>query len=405
MGRGSSVPRPLKRGGKQVKEGKQPVWRLRVVDRLGHQLERRFVGSYEDAVIALSDLRKQVQATSLSVPNQFATVLQAATAWLEAHKWSIPPTKKQEGERKRPSGISKHSSILNAYLIPALGADTKVRRVTLDDLLEAVADATRKDGELVSPTTKATIASTARQMFKWLKRNGWILTNPAEDLPTNWGASGRVREAIPTVTEVEQIAKALDKLDSNIRYGDAYRLMARTGLRYSEMVGLKKVNVHVLRNPHIIVTETIVSSGGRKVEYKATKTQAGQRQVPLTVEAVGIIRRLMKDSDAKESPYVVAAARGGSLSTSMWNRALAQVRKSHPDWVVYSAHYLRHLFCSMAIAAGRTDEEVQKLAGHSSITVTRGTYGHLLAMDQTELRAALEKAYSSLEAAAADEEE
>lgn len=375
------------------------MWRLRVVDRLGVQVERKFVGTYEEAVVALNDLRQTAQAAPLSSPNQNATVSEAARAWLEDHKWEIPPTKKQDGKRRKPSGISKHRSVLRAYLVPALGADTKVRRVGYDDLVEAVADATKVNGDLVAPTTKATIASTAKQLFRWLKRNGWISFDPAENLPTKWGAPSRVREAIPTVKEVEAIAKELDKIRGNIRYGDAYRLMARTGLRYSEMVGLKKTSVHVLRNPHIKVRDTIVSSGGRKTEYQTAKTIAGERQIPLTVETVGIIRRLMKDSDAKKSPYVVAAARGGSLSASMWNRALSRVRARNPSMTVYSAHYLRHLFCSMAIASGQSDEEVKKVAGHSSIGVTRGTYGHLLEMDQTRLRKALEETYSSLEAA------
>ncbi len=53
----------------------------------------------------------------------------------------------------------------------------------------------------------------------------------------------------------------------------------------------------------------------------------------------------------------------------------------------YNFHTLRHAAASMLIEAGLNPKKVQAVMGHSSITVTYDTYGHLFADDEADQRA------------------
>jgi len=397
VGKGVSRPKPLNRNGSQVLEHGHPVWRLRVVGRLGKQVERKFIGTYEDAVIELENLRVITQASATAAEIKPVTLIDGCVAWLENHKWQVAPSKTQAGIMRKSSGLSKHKNILSAYVVPVLGKDMKLRRIEPSDLVAVVADATRSDGKPCAATTKQTIATTVRIMFRWLKSQNFIEMNPAENLPTNWGQALRVRESIPTLPEVKAAAEALDAAHPLLNLGDAYLLMAYTGLRYSEMVGLKTTLVFPFGNPRVIIKETVVSSGGKKQTYLSTKTLAGERVVPLTAQVIPVVRRLLASSAAAKSDFLVSGVRGGSLSVSLWGRALRKAREDNPGLTIYSAHYLRHIFCSVAISSGATDMEVMRLAGHANISVTRGTYGHLLNLDQADLASKLGAVFSTLE--------
>lgn len=404
MGRKPSVPRPLMAEGVQrVSVDGDLLWRLRVVNTLGQQLERQFAGSYEAAVVALEELRDGAQVGGVKkASDESLTLMRASELWLDDHKWKVRPSKRQDGIKRKPSGLSTHASSLQ-WLMTEIPASTQVKRITGRVLEAAISDIRRRDGGLVAPTTKASIASTVRLMFRWLNDMGYLTANPAVSLPSSWGQAVRVREAIPTTVEVEAIASVLDDAHAKILFGDAYRVLALTGLRYSELVGLRRHNVHVdVKNPRIVVRESIVSSGGQKMTYDSTKTVAGERVIPVLKQAVDPLRRLLAHTDSDDGPlseFLFPGVRGGSMSVAMWNRALAKAREDSPDVTVYSAHYLRHYYCSILIAHGLQDSEVMRLAGHSSITVTRGTYGHLIEMDQTELAAALSATVATLYAA------
>ena len=395
------MPRPLTADGAQrVDDSGALMWRLRVVNTLGQQLERQFAGSYEEAVIALHDLRDGARSGGVKkAADDSLTLLEASKMWLEEHKWKVRPSRRQDGIKRKPSGLNTHASSLQ-WLMTEIPAATQVKKIRRHHLEAAISDVRRRDGKLVAATTKVSIASSVRVMCKWLHSQGLIPSNPGDGLPSSWGQAVRVREVIPTTSEVEAIAAALDDVHASVRFGDAYRVCAYTGLRYSELVGMQRTNVHVGgHNQRLIVRETIVSSGGVKSHYDSTKTVAGERSVPVLAQAVAPLQRLLAHSDSIGSKYLFPGVRGGSMSTAMWNRALRKVRDEHPEWSMYSAHYLRHLYCSILIAHGLADSEVMRLAGHSTITVTRGTYGHLIEMDQSDLAAALSATVATLTAA------
>lgn len=54
-------------------------------------------------------------------------------------------------------------------------------------------------------------------------------------------------------------------------------------------------------------------------------------------------------------------------------------------------HSLRHCFCSRALEAGIELKTVSELAGHSTITLTANTYGHIMHEKKVEAIDKLDK--------------
>jgi len=53
-------------------------------------------------------------------------------------------------------------------------------------------------------------------------------------------------------------------------------------------------------------------------------------------------------------------------------------------------HDLRHAAATFLLAQGMTLEDVKQLLGHSSITLTSNTYGHVLEQRQRQVAAAMD---------------
>jgi integrase len=60
-------------------------------------------------------------------------------------------------------------------------------------------------------------------------------------------------------------------------------------------------------------------------------------------------------------------------------------------------HDLRHTCAALLISQGHSPKSIQAHLGHSSITVTLDTYGHLYPEEREKIAAGLEAAYRAAE--------
>lgn len=377
-------PTPYVKNGKRQTRGGAEGWRLRPVDpKSGRQIERTFYGTYEEAVAALADLQEERRAAkgpALPEANNI-TVAQWAEAWLMRYKWRIPPSKNQPGKRRPFPTVAKHKSVLTTYVVPALGPNTRLSTITYDQLVEAVADLTKKDGVTpVAPATQATAVGTMSIFFKDAVRTGLLSSSPAEGLPTNWGPTSRAT-MIPSLPEAELLAKAMDARPHK-PLGDMVRLITYAGLRIEELTGARVDDVDFTRRT-LWIERTVTESGGRRTVNDGTKTAAGIRGVIILDQAVEPIERLIAYSQKVGSDLLACGARGGYLAYGWWRDNLQEARDS--SGVNYTAHELRHVCASLLIASGADIETVRQQMGHSTVGVTQRVYRHALKLDQTRL--------------------
>jgi integrase len=149
---------------------------------------------------------------------------------------------------------------------------------------------------------------------------------------------------------------------------------ALTGLRLSELAGLKAKNVDMLGR-RISVVEQLLEVGGR-LETAQPKTKASMRSVaipptlaaklgdhPVLLEGPGSLVFVM----ASGSPL-----RGNNFRHRVW---IPAVSRAGLDGLRF--HDLRHTAVVLAIAQGAHAKSIQMRMGHASITTTLDRYGHL----------------------------
>ena len=138
-------------------------------------------------------------------------------------------------------------------------------------------------------------------------------------------------------------------------------LLAYTGLRWGEAIGMRVHDLDLLRK-RASVTENAVQAGGRI--HVGTPKAHKQRTVPLPDFLV---------------PYLARQCEGKGRDDLLWpGDSDEHLRRPHPasGWFAKAVtaagiphatpHDLRHTAASLAVSAGANVKAVQKLLGHAS---------------------------------------
>jgi len=224
------------------------------------------------------------------------------------------------------------------------------------DLRKWIASLSR-DG--LAPTSVARAVSAARGFYKFLMLDGHITHNPSEDLDTPQRFN-----YLPKFLTEDEINRLLSTPDVSTEEGIRDRaileIMYATGLRVSELVGLRQSDVDLM-------TGLVVCHG------KGSK----ERRVPLGKSAIHWLQQYaaVKAAYGKQSSPHVFLYRGKPLTRQLaWLiikscAEQAGIRKVSP-------HTLRHSFATHLLQHGADSRSVQALLGHSDISTTQ-IYTHM----------------------------
>ena len=215
----------------------------------------------------------------------------------------------------------------------------------------------------ISPASSARNLAAIRGFHKYLLIDGLAATDPTTNLETPRGW-----KRLPGSLSMADVESLLNQPDPDTPLGlrdkAMMELLYATGLRVSELVGLKRGDINLERG------FLIVMGKGSK-----------ERAVPLGEHAAGWIREyldrarasLLKGSDAGE--LFVSLRRRGITRQMFWERiklyaVKAGIRKS------ISPHTLRHSFATHLLDNGADLRAVQAMLGHSDISTTQ-IYTHV----------------------------
>ncbi len=201
-----------------------------------------------------------------------------------------------------------------------------------------------------------------KRYFRWALRHGVVNADPTLKLLS----AKAVHRSVKTLSQaqVESLLNAPDiATPLGLRDRAMLELIYASGLRVSELVGLKVLNVSM--------TEHVLRTFG-----KGSK----ERLVPFGEHASDWLKRYLKEArpvllKAQQNDALFVAARGASAGSSMSRVAFWMIVKKYAlaagiPLSTLSPHTLRHAFATHLINHGADLRAVQMLLGHVDISTT-----------------------------------
>jgi len=208
------------------------------------------------------------------------------------------------------------------------------------------------------PRTTSRLVSSLRRFFQFALREGLRKDDPAVDLD-----SPKLPRALPKSLSEAEVEALLDAPDLETANGLRDRAMLETlyatGLRVSELVGLKIVQVSL-------------DMGVVRVIGKGSK----ERLTPMGEEAAAWITRYQAEARpellrGKRSDALFVTARGGPMTRQAFWKLVQRYARAADISRAISPHTLRHSFATHLLDGGADVRVVQELLGHASVTTTQ----------------------------------
>ena len=178
--------------------------------------------------------------------------------------------------------------------------------------------------------------------------------------------------------DIPTIHKFLDLCDQSI-YGDLFTLAIHTGLRRSEICGLKWDAIDLGEN-RLRVVSTLHSINGHGLVSAEPKTKKSRRTVVMAPETVNLfhsIRGRQMEQGLPSTGYVFTRPNGLPLIPQEVTKAFTGfIRKNNLPHM--TLHGLRHAYATLGLLAGIDSKVVSESLGHSTITITMDLYSHVM---------------------------
>lgn len=282
---------------------------------------------------------------------------------------------------------------IDDYLKPHLG------KLRLRDLRPGhVTAMLRKVGEgAAGPATVQRVRATLRSALSSAMRQQLVASNVAKNLDMPTVSRPKVRPWEP-----EELGAFLDHAVADVRLGALFELIAATGLRRGEAVGLRWDDVDLAAGV-LVVRQQLVQINlpdeqlpecpycpnlHRGVMFGPLKTASSDaRRVELDSGTAGVLLGHQMHQQTERDDWGVAYVDHGLVFAREDGNPLAldAVTKRFRALVAETGlrpvrlHDLRHGAASLRLASGTDIAIVSKVLGHSSVSITSDTYSHLLA--------------------------
>ena len=225
--------------------------------------------------------------------------------------------------------------------------------------------------------------SALRTFVRYLRREGWIDTDPAA-----LAQSPRREHKVPAHLSMDEMTRLLDAPDASTPLGRRdhaiLELFYASGLRLSELVGLDMEDVNLRSR----VVRVMGKGGKERLVPFNTAAQNALRawyadRAQLRAAALKVPGPRPRAQVTKADPVFVNA-RGGRLTGRSVQRLVARYVSGCSTRFGISPHALRHSFASHLLQRGADLRAIQELLGHVQLSTTQ-RYTHINAAQLLEV--------------------
>lgn len=225
-----------------------------------------------------------------------------------------------------------------------------------------------------SNSTIKKITEQFSQAFELAMNRGYLFRNPMYDVIK---PKSNKEKKVVRALEIEEQQVLTDYLTSipisSEPYKVAYLIEMYLGLRIGEVLALRSTDINLQKNL-ISVNKTLTRDRNNKVIMgKATKTYAGIREVPIPSFIKNEIISQMRLAEKNKDKQLFLDTNGNYVRPTTVNDKLRTLLKKLGIENI-SSHSLRHTYGTRCVEAGMRGVALQRLMGHTDISVTMNTY-------------------------------
>jgi len=296
---------------------------------------------------------------------------QTLDEWIQRWLGTMAPKVRSSTLRDYANGLNRVSERLGQMPLQSL------RPLDVEELYAALLKSGGRGGGALAPKTVRNIHIALRRSLADATRLGLVSRNVAALVKP----PAPVRHDLVTWTAGE-VRTFLGAVEGD-RLAPAYRLLASTGMRRGEALGLHWSNVDL--DASRIVVNRSLTLVNEELVWASPKTARSRRTLSLDPETVAVLRahrrrqleeRLSAGEAWQDNDLVFCNEDGSALHPSRFTRRFVTAceRAGVPK---IRLHDLRHTWATLALQAGIHPKVVSERPGHATTGITLDIYSHV----------------------------
>jgi integrase len=291
--------------------------------------------------------------------------------WIKRWLVTMAPKVRSSTLRDYANGLGRVSNRLGQMPLPAL------RPLDIEEMYASLLNEGHRYGGGLAPKTVRNLHIALRRSLADAHRLGLVPRNVAALVKP----PAPVRHEIATWT-ADEVRRFLGAVEAD-RLAPAYRLLAATGMRRGEALGLHWANVD-LDEARIVVNRSLTVVNDEMV-WAAPKTSRSRRSLSLDADTVAVLRahrrrqleeRLNAGELWQDDDLVFCNETGKALHPDRFTRAFTSATRRAGVKPI-RLHDLRHTWATLALQAGIHPKVVSERLGHATTGITLDIYSHV----------------------------
>lgn len=338
-------------------------------DDLTGKTKYKWFSGYDSKRTAEDDLPNKLKEVSIGL-HQYAlheTIESYFTQWL-----------KIKSKEVQESTLESYENRMKRQVIPTLGS-VRLEKLTPRHLRELYNRMQSGDKPLSNRTVEYTHVI-INMMLEQAVADKVIPHNPAKSVkPPRPQRKEMLIWSFEDIAIFWQVAR-----NGEPRYCTAFYLAAMTGMRKSEVLGLRWSDID-FDGQSLTVRQRLAVIRG-ELKFGPPKSKSSRRTIAISEEDVAELKRhrseqtkerLVFDGVWQDNDLVIARFDGRPVSPSTLSDAWERIL-SATDLPRLTPHGLRHTHVSLLLAAGENLKAISERVGHYSAAFTLDTYAHSL---------------------------
>jgi integrase len=360
---------------------------------------RRTFKTQSDGKSEQIKIEQQISSGNMPACNKQTTLIKICSIWLTHFQTLV-----ERGIRER-STLEPYRQHINVHLKSTLFAHTPLSELNVPKCHKFLDDLFKTNSYDMVGRVRATLI----QALKYAILRGYTTNNPFEG--TALPAIGKRTMApiqAPEQKDINKLIADAPAFDASGKLAAIICILATAGLRISELRGLRIIDFKNLNSTRPLIK--ISQRADRWGKIGPCKTKGSQRVIPIPLSTARAVQNWLNHRPDVSSDLAFPNGAGKpenyfNIRSRLWTpylRSLKMTKLARPlritkikafigsgqfsvegdftsvtEQTKLDIHDLRHFYASFNIANGVNPKRLQHLMGHTLLSTTMDTYGHL----------------------------